>query len=142
MTISWMVLPFSVVMSDSSKLTSVLGTREITYSNTQFDGEFPRAIYATDHNVVVAEEPSKQLDESYWEQVRPYRLSEREQGIYRMVDSIQQAPLYKNIYTTINTLLVGYYNTKYLGIGPYYKLASFNDLEGFRPRLACAPRPP
>ena len=126
---------FSVVMSDSSKLTSVLGTREITYSDTQFDGEFPRTIYATDHNVVVAEEPSKQLDESYWEQVRPYRLSEREQGIYRMVDSIQQAPLYKNIYTTINTLLVGYYNTKYIGIGPYYKLASFNDLEGFRPQV-------
>ncbi len=126
---------FSVVLSDSSKLTSVLGTREITYSDTQFEGEFPSEIYGTDHEVVLADETPEPHDEAYWEQARPYRLSEREQGIYRMVDSIQQAPLYKNIYTTINTILVGYYNTKYIGIGPYYKLASFNDLEGFRPQI-------
>ncbi len=44
-------------------------------------------------------------------------------------------PLYRNIYTFINTLIVGYWNTKYIGIGPYYKLASFNKLEGFRMQL-------
>ncbi|MFR4235539.1 MAG: hypothetical protein ACLT1W_03750 [Alistipes onderdonkii] len=49
-----------------------------------------------------------------------------------MVDSVQNVPLYRNIYTLINTVIVGYWNTKYIGIGPYYKLASFNKLEGFR----------
>lgn len=48
-----------------------------------------------------------------------------------MVDSVQNVPLYRNIYTLINTVIVGYWNTKYIGIGPYYKLASFNKLEGF-----------
>ena len=64
--------------------------------------------------------------------MRPYRLSEKEKGIYSMVDSVQNVPLYRNIYTLINTVIVGYWNTKYIGIGPYYKLASFNKLEGFR----------
>ncbi len=126
---------FSITSADSSRLTSFLGTREITFSDTRFDGEFPPEVLRTDNNVVLADENPTEKDERYWEKVRPYRLSEREQGIYQMIDSIQQAPLYRNIYTTINTLLVGYYNTKYLGIGPYYKLASFNDLEGFRPQL-------
>ena len=46
-----------------------------------------------------------------------------------MVDSIQQVPLYKNIYTVLNTIIGGYYNTKYVGIGPYSKAISFNRLE-------------
>lgn len=41
-------------------------------------------------------------------------------------------PLYKNIYTVLNTIIGGYYNTKYVGIGPYSKVISFNRLEGAR----------
>ena len=52
-----------------------------------------------------------------------------------MVDSVQRVPLYRNIYTLVNTILVGHWNTKYIGIGPYYKIASFNKLEGFRMQL-------
>lgn len=126
---------FSIALADSAKITSFLGSREVVYSNTAFDVPLPREVLAMDNNVVVASERPAAFDERYWEQVRPYRLSEREQGIYRMVDSIQQAPLYRNIYTIINTIVGGYYNTKYIGIGPYYKLASFNRLEGFRPQL-------
>ena len=52
-----------------------------------------------------------------------------------MVDSIKNVPLYKNIYDIIQTALLGYYNTKYIGFGPYYKLMSFNKLEGCRFQL-------
>jgi hypothetical protein len=87
-----------------------------------------------DNNVYV-EAHEETNEEAYWDKVRPYALSDRERDIYRMVDSIQQAPLYRNIYTMINMFIVGHYNTKYVGFGPYYKFASFNDLEGFRPQL-------
>lgn len=126
---------FSIAMADSSKLTSFLGTRETSYRDTQVGIAMPDSILRMTNNVVLAGEKPADFDEGYWDEVRPYALSERERGIYRMVDSIQQAPLYRNIYTIINTALVGYYNTKYIGIGPYYKLASFNRLEGFRPQL-------
>lgn len=126
---------FSIALADSSKMTSFIGSREIIYSNTRFDDALPAEVLTMDNDVVLADEHPSARDDDYWERVRPYRLSERERGIYRMVDSIQQAPLYRNIYTIINTIIGGYYNTKYIGIGPYYKLASFNRLEGFRAQL-------
>ena len=88
-----------------------------------------------DNRVVLADEETNRRDEAFWDSVRPYALSDRERGIYSMVDSIQEVPLYHNIYTLINTLIVGHWNTKYIGIGPYYKMASFNRLEGFRMQL-------
>ncbi len=88
-----------------------------------------------DHSVVVGDESVGRKEESYWEKARPYQLTEKEKGIYAMVDSVQNVPLYRNIYTLINTMIGGYYNTKYIGIGPYYKMASFNRLEGFRMQL-------
>lgn len=126
---------FSIAPADSSKLTSFIGTREVAYTDVRIGDPIPDEILRMDNNVVLADEQIDRRDESYWEQVRPYRLTDKERGIYAMVDSVQQVPLYRNIYTIINTLIVGYYNTKYIGIGPYYKLASFNRLEGFRMQL-------
>lgn len=125
---------FTISLRDSSKLTSFIGTREVAYRNTRIGVEIPEEVLRMDNNVYVEAREEVQ-DDAFWNEVRPYALSEREQGIYHMVDSIQRAPLYRNIYTTINMFIVGHYNTKYIGIGPYYKLASFNDLEGFRPQL-------
>jgi hypothetical protein len=125
---------FTITMRDSSKLNSFIGTREVAYSNSRVGVEIPEEVLRMDNNVYV-EAHEETNEEAYWDKVRPYALSDRERDIYRMVDSIQQAPLYRNIYTMINMFIVGHYNTKYVGFGPYYKFASFNDLEGFRPQL-------
>lgn len=123
---------FSIVMRDSSKMTSFIGTREVAYTDVRIGEPIPDEILRMDNDVVLGSEQVTRKDDSYWEQVRPYRLSDRERDIYSMVDSVQQVPLYRNIYTLINTVIGGYWNTKYIGIGPYYKMASFNKLEGFR----------
>lgn len=49
-----------------------------------------------------------------------------------MVDSVKQAPMYRTLYTLVNTLIVGYWNTRYVGFGPTYSLIGFNNLEGLR----------
>lgn len=126
---------FSISEADSSKLTSFIGTREVVYSDVKLGNPIPEHIVRMDNNVVLGAEEVTRRDDYYWDHVRPYRLSDKEKGIYAMVDSVQQTPLYRNIYTIINTLIVGYWNTEYIGIGPYYKLASFNKLEGFRMQL-------
>ncbi len=123
---------FSIAMRDSAKMTSFIGTREVVYSDVQLGAPIPDEVLQMDNEVAVSDEEVSRRDEHYWDCVRPYRLTEKERNIYAMVDSVQQVPLYRNIYTVINTLIGGYYNTKYLGIGPYYKMASFNRLEGFR----------
>lgn len=123
---------FSIAIGDSSKMTSFIGTREVSYSDIRLGEPIPNEVLKMDYSVVVEDESVGQKEESYWEKARPYRLTEKEKGIYAMVDSVQNVPLYRNIYTLINTIIGGYYNMKYIGIGPYYKMVSFNRLEGFR----------
>ena len=128
---------FSLVMGDSSKLETVIGQRDVNYSEVVLDCEIPKEIFGMDNDVVVTDEEACKKDSTYWNEMRPHALTSKERNIYTMVDSIQQAPLYRNIYTIINTILTGYWNTDYIGIGPYYKMASFNKLEGFRMQLGA-----
>ncbi|MCC8174403.1 MAG: DUF5686 and carboxypeptidase regulatory-like domain-containing protein [Odoribacter sp.] len=127
---------FSLVMSDSAKLASFLGHREVDYSNVRLDPVIPPEVLKMDHNVIISKDVLKN-DEDYWTMVRPYELSDKEKQIYSMVDSIKNVPLYQNIYTIITTAIDGYYDTKYVGFGPYYKLLSFNKLEGVRFQLGA-----
>ncbi len=127
---------FTVQMRDSSKLISFMGHRQIDYSNVKVNEAIPADILKLDNEVIINKNVL-QNDENYWQTVRPYQLSEKEQNIYNMVDSIKNVPLYQNIYDMIQTIFLGYYNTKYVGFGPYYKLFSFNKLEGSRFQLGA-----
>lgn len=125
---------FTVVMSDSSKTMSFLGHRQVDYSGVEIDKPIPNEILRMDNNVVINNAVLNN-DENFWDTIRPYALSDKEKVIYSMVDSIKRVPLYQNIYTLLRTAFGGYYETKYLGLGPYYKLLSFNKLEGVRLQL-------
>lgn len=127
---------FTVQMRDSSKLISFMGHRQIDYSNVKVNEAIPADILKLDNEVMINKNVL-QNDENYWQTVRPYQLSAKEQNIYNMVDSIKNVPLYQNIYDMIQTIFLGYYNTKYVGFGPYYKLFSFNKLEGSRFQLGA-----
>lgn len=127
---------FTLTKSDSSKMVAFLGSREVSYSGVRFDTPIPKQILDLTSNVIIAEEAiaGSRVE---WDTIRPYALTRKEKGIYDMVDSIQHIPLYKNIYTVLNTVIGGYYNTKYVGIGPYFKILSFNRLEGVRFQLGA-----
>ena len=131
-----MVADFSITKSDSSKIVSFLGSREVTYSDVRIGEPLPREVLALDNNVVI-DEAVGEPDERLWDSLRPYPLSDKERAVYSMVDSVKRVPLYRNIYTIINTVVGGYYNTRYVGIGPYFKLLSFNRLEGVRLQLGA-----
>lgn len=123
---------FSVTMSDSSKFVSFLGNRQIDYMNPVL-GEPARKLVQQAHatSVHVMKDAGKK-DEEWWSEARPYKLSEKEQNIYNMVDSIKQVPLYNTVYNIVNTVVSGYLETKYVAFGPYSRLYSFNDTEGNR----------
>ena len=126
-----MYADFSVTMRDSSKLMSFLGRRQCDYLDPRFDTPMPDSVARLMSNVTMSANPLVN-DEAYWQQNRPFALSEKESNIYKMVDSIKNVPLYRNLYTIVNTFINGYYNFDYFGIGPYYKMFSFNNLEGAR----------
>ncbi len=129
-----MYVDFSPTMRDSSKMITFLGNRQIDYSSPDFtvtykdDKEDINAQVQAGKNVI-------NNDEDYWQGVRPYPLSEKEKGIYNMVDSIKNVPLYKDFYALADMVVNGFLNTKYVGFGPYSSLYSFNELEGDRVQL-------
>lgn len=129
-----MTAEFSVALRDSSKLASFIGRREVNYLNPDFVSDIPPEVTGLRQSVAVEE---FDYDRTRWDSLRPYALSEREKAIYSMVDSVQNVPLYHNIYTLIKTVVGGYYETRYVGFGPYYKILSFNDLEGVRFQLGA-----
>lgn len=127
------VVEFAIEELD--EMVSVLGSRQIVYSDVSIDRPIPESVVKQDSRVNLLRQNVSVSDEQFWSEARPYKLSEREENIYKMVDQIKDVPLYKNIYTIINTIFSGYYKTKYVGFGPYFKLLSYNDLEGWRTQL-------
>lgn len=122
---------FSIVMSDSAKMVSFLGHRQVDYSDVNLQPVIPKEVLRMDNNVIIDNQVLKN-DDRYWDTIRPFALSDKEKQIYGMVDSIKHVPLYQNIYDIVTMVLGGYYNTKYVELGPYFKLLSFNEQEGCR----------
>ena len=85
---------FSVTTADSSKLTSFIGTREVVYTDVRIGEPIPAEVIRMDNNVVIGDQGQESSkDEAFWESVRPYRLSDKEKGIYSMDDSVQNVQL-------------------------------------------------
>lgn len=128
---------FSIeLLRDSAKMVSVMGRRQIDYSDIRLGCEIPPEVARLSNDIIISDTVLTS-DEEYWQKARPYELSERELGIYAMVDSVKQAPLFRTIYDVINTVIFGHYNIGKVEFGPYYKLFSFNKLEGNRFQLGA-----
>lgn len=126
-----MYVDFSAVLNDSSKVVSFLGKKQMDYSNPEFTKPLRKDILAAGDNVMIHEDAMAK-DQAYWESARPYALSQKEQNIYNMVDSIKNVPLYRDLYTIVATFINGYYDYKKISFGPVHQFFSFNNLEGAR----------
>ena len=128
------VADLSVFMADSSKMLSFMAQRQINYSDIRVNEEIPDEIIKLRNNITLNHDVLVN-QEAYWAQVRPYELTEKEKGIYHMVDSVKNVPMFRNIYDLANTLVVGYQKAGPVEIGMLYSLFSFNELEGGRVQL-------
>jgi hypothetical protein len=117
---------------DSEKI-GLMGRKTNVYQDFKF-AEVPAASIKQKDAIIVEKDVMKK-DELFWEKSRPIELQKREAGIYAMVDSIKNVPLYK---TVVEYLYMFYYGYRDLGkfeFGPYYYSYSTNDIEGSRVRL-------
>lgn len=126
-----MYVDFSVSMNDSSKVMSFLGRKQMDYSNAEFHIPMRKELAESGDNVMVKKDAGSKGEE-YWQKARPYQLSEKEENIYKMVDSIKNVPLYRDLYSLVATFVNGFYDIGKLSVGPVPKFISFNNLEGLR----------
>lgn len=80
---------------------------------------------------------AQEKDKDYWSKMRPDSLSQRELGIYNMIDSIQEVPIFRTYVDVITLIVSGYKDVGKIDIGPYTKLYSFNHVEGHRFRFGA-----
>lgn len=128
-------IDFSISVSDKSRVVSFLGNRQLVYREPVFGP-------ITNPEVLAAEDPVVMHDaivgdEAYWEAVRPYDLTEREDGIFKMIDRIQSSTMYKWSYSIARMLVTNYYESIPLGFefGQWPRTIAHNDTEGLRVQL-------
>jgi hypothetical protein len=117
---------------DSEKI-GLMGRKTNVYQDFTFL-DMPPVSVKKKGAIIVSKDAVKK-DELYWEKSRPIELQKREAGIYSMVDSIKNVPLYKTFVEYLYMFYYGYRDIGKVELGPYYYLYSTNMVEGSRFRL-------
>ena len=122
-------IDFSIAVSDSSKVLSFLGNRELHYGEPDAQPIPPDVLESPD---VVVTSQVAELGEDAWVTERPVPLTDREQGIYTMVEELQQKRSYKAWYTVFRSLIVGYVEGEHTKVayGPWAQTVTYNQTEG------------
>lgn len=121
-------------LRDKSKTIGVYGHRTTSSQNFVLNQAREDKFYKSPVKVIIKDD-ARDKDDQYWELARHDSLTRREEGIYEMIDSIKGVPLF-NTYMDLGYMLVnGYYIWGNFELGPYYKLVSFNSIEGTRFRF-------
>lgn len=108
-----------------------LSSRTNFVINQKREDEF----YKSDNTVEMADS-AKVRDDAYWTTHRHEPLSEQEQGIDNMVDSLNEMPFFKMLKNLTYFASTGYYPIGKIEIGNAFSLVSYNPVENFRTALA------
>jgi len=117
----------------TKKGRGMFGKKTINYTNFVFNQERDNEIYNKVEKII-KEEGMENKTDSFWVETRPDTLTEQEQGVYVMIDSIQKIPAFKRTMDIAFLLITGWHKIGKIELGPLNSFYSFNDVEGFRLR--------
>jgi len=118
----------------TDKTLGFFGKKSTTYMNIELNSPIPETVSKINDNVIVTENAIIN-DEEYWDKYRPVKLTPKEKDIYKMVDEIQHVPIYTTYEKIVGMFAMYHYEVGLFEIGPYYKMFSFNEIEGNRFRF-------
>ncbi len=124
---------FDIVKNKKSDMLGIMGRKTNVYENFKFT-PVPEDKTRGKIQIYVDKDAVKKSD-SFWQKERPIELQKRELGIYKMVDSIKNVPLYKTVTEYIYMFFYGYRDLGKIELGPYYYFYSHNEVEGSRFRV-------
>ena len=118
----------------TDKSTGFFGKKTSVYDNIVLNQPLPDSIVNL-HTDTYIDEEKLIKDSSYWSNNRKLELSNEEESIYDMVDSVVQVPTFKRVYKLVDLLFDYYWVTGPVEFGPYYTFYSNNPIEGNRFRF-------
>jgi hypothetical protein len=134
-TKDYMVADFNI-LDKSRKTLGFFGHRTTIAGNYSFDPKDNGRFLSSPANILKKEDAGGK-DEQFWEKNRPEQLSKKEVMIYKMSDTVKSLPIFHRYNDLFYGLFTGYLSWGKFEIGPYFRLYSFNDLEGNRFRLGA-----
>lgn len=122
--------------SKKKSAKSIIARRSVDYSEYEFNKPLEASVFNRKEEEYDAKFVDK--DDAFWVKARPDSLSKQEQGVYEMLDKLQQTPKFNRIVKIYETLASQYYNiTKGIDIGPIFSIYGKNEVEGDRIRLGA-----
>jgi len=122
------------IIEHTKKTIGFYGHRTTLYRNFQFDVPEEKDFHKVYSDLYIDPDATKKT-EDYWSRIRPEKLSSREEGIYKMVDSVKSVPIFRTYTDILYGIFTGYLPWGKIELGPYSKLFSYNAMEGARFRL-------
>ena len=122
------------VVENSMKVPGFFARRNSHYSNFVFNQAPPDSIFSQATDIIVLK-GDRDKTEGYWVNNRDVPLNKNESGVYSMVDSVQNIPLFKTYIDAIYLLTGGHLNWGKFELGPVFKGLSYNTTEGVRVRV-------
>ena len=116
------------------KVMGLYGRKSTSYKDFEVNVPHEQEIYEGLENVTVLDD-ARTKKEDFWESARHDTLSANQKEIYEMVDSVKNVPAFRTFLDVIQLIVTGYKKQGNFELGPYFKLYSFNPVEGNRFRF-------
>ena len=116
------------------KVMGLYGRKSTSYKDFEINVAQDEKYYEGIDNVTVLKDANLKTA-TYWDSARHDTLSANQKGIYEMVDSVKNVPAFKTFLDVIQLIFTGYKEQGLVEIGPYFKLYSYNPVEGHRFRI-------
>jgi len=130
LTKDYLMTDFALNKREKSK--GVYGKRTTYFRNHQFNIPKPKDFYKEEVNFVDNAVYAK--DDDYWEKNRFEKLSNDEQGVYKMLDTLKTVKKFKHLYNLVAILGSGYIQFGNFDYGPIFSTIGSNEVEGLRIR--------
>ena len=119
------------ILDNSKNTLGFYGQRTTIYRKFQFDIPENKRFFRSPADVFIDPDATDKPAE-FWENKRPEKLSEKEKGIYVMIDSVKSIPIFKTYTDIIYGVFAGYLRWGKFQLGPYFNFFSYNAIEGAR----------
>jgi len=111
----------------------IFGQRSVSMKDFLLNKPKEDAFYKGEEVVVL--DSAKEHSEEYWREHRHSELTKSEAGAYKIMDTIQTIPAFKNFMNWMILILAGYRDLGLFEIGPVSTFYSYNPVEGIRARF-------
>lgn len=110
------------------------GTRKVDYANFNFDESNAEDAYSGVEKIVT-KKGAYEREDNYWSENRLTELTENQSGLYEMMDSLKRMKSYRRMVYLTRLITTGYAGAGPIDIGSVPTFVSFNDVEGFKPKI-------